>query len=156
MKKNDLQNREINHSSGERLLQGKKLPFSNSPVRSVIRHKGDIRVIVFENGQRKQMTKRQLKGFIHGAIAAKMHKESIQSMRPTPKGKMKVKLKGSFIAAAERTMKSRQHTIEMLEEVYGKGQVRGTRFSKASRFGQAREALRSHVRAMKLPAKYIK
>lgn len=150
MKKTDLRNPALAHSGGERVLQGKILPFCNSPVKAVVKHKGDVRVVVFENGMSKQLTKAQLKGFIHGAIASHQRSEMRKTIQPTGK-KEKVTMKiGGLIKGIERTFESRERAVKMLEEIYGPNQVRGTRFSKISRFGQSREAVRSALKAQQL------
>lgn len=144
---------QINHSAGERILQGKFLPFSTSPVKEILKKKGDIRVVVFDNGQKKTLTKQELKGLVVGAIAQEQLQKAKNSLRPTPPGSQ-FKLTG-FIKGVRRAFRSREHAVELMEEAYGVGQVRGTRFSKASKFGTAREAVRSMLKARQMPARYV-
>lgn len=134
------------------MLRGKVLPFSHSPVRDVLKKKGDTRVIVFENGARKQVTKGQLKGLVAGAIANLQRGKALRSIRPVTNG-VKFKLK-NFSKSVERAARSREHAVKMIEKIYGKGETRGTRFSKVSKFGQMREAARAAIHPGN--AKYIK
>lgn len=140
--------RDLHSSSSERVLLGKSVKLSNSPIVSIKKH-GNHRILVFDNGQKKMISKAELRKMVNDEIAVTQASAMALTMRPTGKGK-KVKMRiGGFVKGVERTFSSRERAQQVLKERYGLEGDRGTRFSKASRFGKGLEAVRAHLRGLR-------